>query len=383
MMKMEIIRQSLKPKYETLNEIEIDAKNILDNFNYIQSLVGSSEIIPVLKANAYGHGLKELCLILNYSSAKILAVDSYPEAQIVYKHSKSRVLILNEMALGAYKYAKFKRTEFVVYTEKTLRYLAKLKKRAKIHLFVNTGMNREGIKDLPKFLENNVKYLKNLELNGLCSHLASADSDSYLNEKQLSAFQKNLEIIKEAGFNPKYIHLNNSAATLSSKVKVSFLNAHRVGLALFGYHPSLTLDSKYQLKPALEAFSHLSAVYPIKAGEIVSYNEKFIAKQDTNIAIIPFGYYEGLNTNLSNKAKFLLLKDNVYLQIAGQVCMNITCLDLKDNTANLGDKIKIISKDKNAPNSLANLSQISSQSIYEILANISQNIRRTIVNLKF
>lgn len=78
------LRQFLKPKYETLNIIEIEAKKIIANFNYLKKRQGSAEIFPVLKSNAYGHGLKEMCLIINKTSAPMVAVDSFPEAQIVW-----------------------------------------------------------------------------------------------------------------------------------------------------------------------------------------------------------------------------------------------------------------------------------------------------------
>jgi len=141
-------RQLLKPKYETLNKIEIDAKKIIANFNYLKEQQGSAEIFPVLKSNAYGHGLKELCLILNHTAAPMVIVDSFPEAQIAWRYFKRKVLILGEMPFKAYSYCDFKRIEFVIYNSETLKYLSGYGKRAKVHLFINSGMNREGIKNI-------------------------------------------------------------------------------------------------------------------------------------------------------------------------------------------------------------------------------------------
>lgn len=132
---LNLIRKIIKPKYKTLNQIEINSKNILHNLEYIQSLQEQAEIFPVLKSNAYGHGLKEICHILKKTNIKMVAVDSFPEAQVVYKYFPGKVLILGEMPLKAYSYCKLKRTEFIVYNKETLKYLSRYGKKAKIHLF--------------------------------------------------------------------------------------------------------------------------------------------------------------------------------------------------------------------------------------------------------
>ena len=124
---IQFIKQLIKPKYDTLNVVKIKADNLLANFNYLSSLQERAEIFPVLKSNAYGHGLKEVCQILDKSKAKMLAVDSYPEAQIAYKYFKGKVLIIGEMPLKAYSYTKINRSEFVVYSSDLLKYLAFIK----------------------------------------------------------------------------------------------------------------------------------------------------------------------------------------------------------------------------------------------------------------
>ena len=374
-----LIRRIIKPKYETLNRIEIDAKNIINNFSYLQKIQPTAEIFPVLKANAYGHGLKEICLILNKTKAKMVAVDSYPEAQIAYRYFKGKVLILSEMPLKAYSYTKFKRTEFMVYNENTLKYLARFGKKAKVHLFVNSGMNREGIQNLEEFIINNIEELKKLTINGLASHLASADNRSSLNEEQEKKFINNLEILHKNGFYPPWVHLGNSAAIFW--LDNPAITAFRPGLALYGYHPDPENDEDKKLKPALEVFSQITTLQNVKKGEIVSYNETFIADNDTLIGSIPFGYYEGLDRRFSNQAQFLINNENEasFVKIAGRVCMNITCLDLGENKVEIGDEVKIISKKPDDLNSLANLADLSDTIIYEILTKIQANIRRIII----
>lgn len=377
----EFLRKLIRPKYETLNWLEIDASRIVANFNYLKSRQPEAEIFPVLKSNAYGHGLKEICRILNKTTARMVVVDSYPEAQIVYRYFKGKVLILGEMPLRAYRYTKLKRTEFVVYNEKTLKYLARFGKKAHIHLFINSGMNREGVKDISAFVKNNKRYLDKISFSGLCSHLAAAESRSVLNASQEDVFMGALDIVRSAGYFPRWVHLGNSAAIF--KVDNKFLTAFRPGLALYGYSPFAPDDEHAAaLRPALELFSQIVSIQKLAANESVSYNETYRAMKPTKIATIPFGYFEGLDRRLSNRAEFEILNQNpFYSRVAGRICMNLTCLDLGDLEAEIGDKVRLISADVDAPNSVDGLASLMGTISYELLVKLQYNIRRYIINL--
>lgn len=378
------LRQFLKPKYETLNVIEIDAKKIIANFNYLKMRQGSAEIFPVLKSNAYGHGLKEMCLIINKTSAPMIAVDSFPEAQIAWRFFKRKVLILGEMPLGAYDYCDFERTEFIVYNNETLKHLARYKKRAKVHLFVNSGMNREGIKDIKEFIKNNKTYLDKIDIVGLCSHLASADERSILNQAQEDEFVKALEYLRAANYYPRWIHLGNSAGLL--KLHNNLLTAYRPGLALYGYDPlydseETEFEKNSILQPALKVKSKVVSVQKLLPGETVSYNESYRATNKTNIAIIPFGYFEGLDRRLSNNAEFLVLgiDGNKYASIAGKICMNLTCLDTGERGVSKGDGVIIVSDNKEDRNSVLNLSRLINIIPYEFLIRLQPGLKREII----
>ncbi len=377
---MHIIRGLFRPKYETLNRIEIDAAKIVANFNYLKELQKGAEIFPVLKSNAYGHGLKEVAKILNKTSAKMVIVDSYPEAQIVYRFFKGKVLILGEMPLGAYRYAKFKRTEFVVYNETTLRFLSRFGKKAKVHLFVNSGMNREGIKDINKFITENTSYLNKVEVSGLCSHLASADSRSIMNSMQENNFLSTLDALRVAGYFPRWIHLGNSASVFWSDNKL--LTAFRPGLALYGYDPFIDgEEAAIPLRPALEVFSRIVSVQDLEPNESVSYNETYRSSKHVRIASMPFGYYEGLDRRLSNRAEFLISgHERFFAKVAGRICMNLTSLDARQRNIQVGDEVQVIASDPGAPNSVPNLANIMETIPYELLVKLQPNIRRVVIN---
>ncbi len=374
----------MKPKYETLNKIQIDAKKIIANFDYLKDRQPNSEIFPVLKSNAYGHGLKEMCLIANKTSAPLVIVDSFPEAQIACKYFKRKVLVLGEMPLEAYDYCDFNRTEFIVYNDRTLKYLAKWGKKIKVHLFVNSGMNREGIKDMKEFITINKKFLNRVDIVGLCSHLASAEDKSVLNQAQEESFFKSLDELRSASFYPRWVHLGNSAGLLTLDNKL--LTAYRPGLALYGYNPlSDSEESRFEvnlaLQPALKVISRVVSVQRIMANEPVSYNETYRAITDTNIAVIPFGYFEGLDRRLSNNAKFFInnLESSFWAPVAGKVCMNLTCLDAGDRNVQKGDEVIVISDEKGSENSILSLANLMNTIPYEVLVKLQGGIRREII----
>lgn len=379
-MLLQFLRQLIKPQYDTLNRIEIQSDFILDNLSFLQKQQEDSEIIPVLKANAYGHGLKEICLILNKSQAKMVAVDSFPEAQIVYRYFKGKVLLIGEMPLEAYNYLNWRRTEVCVYNQVTLRKIFSLNKRANIHLFINSGMNREGIKDLSSFWHNNKQYLLQMNITGFCSHLADAEGDGRMNQKQAHKFFDDLAFLQAQGISPKYVHLANSAGTFSLKDKR--LTAFRPGLSLYGYNPFSSASPYFELaqglKPALRVISKVVSIQEVEKGESVSYNATYVAKEKTRSVVIPFGYYEGLDRSLSNLVE-LKYKDR-YLSVIGNICMNLTCLSLsKEEKIDIGSEITVISSNPNDLNSVAHIANLQNVLIYEVLVKLQANIRRIIV----
>jgi len=378
------LRQLLKPKYQTLNRIEITAASILHNLEFLQTLQTQAALIPVLKSNAYGHGLKEICTILNKSSVKMVALDSFPEVQIAYRYFKGKILLIGEMPIAAYRHLNWSRTEICVYNSETLKSLASLGRKIRVHLFINSGMNREGIKDLPSFWTAHRDYWPKLSLVGLCSHLAEAEGDGHLNEKQSLRFFENLEFLHQQGVYPEFVHLGNSAGIFSLQDKR--LTAFRPGLAVYGCNPFAKSSVYYQmadnLRPALSVISTIVSLQSLESGEAVSYNASYQVSKYTKIAVIPFGYYEGLDRRLSNLANFQLIHDDsiVKVKLAGRVCMNLSCLDIGElGNVKIGDEVILVSPKRQDFNSLESLAELQGSIPYELLVKFQANIRRIIV----
>ncbi|MFA5917009.1 MAG: alanine racemase [Candidatus Gracilibacteria bacterium] len=377
---------SLKHKFEkpfqTLNNIYISKNAVLNNFDIFQSMYPNYEIFPVLKSNAYGHGIKEIATILKQRKITYIVVDSYFEALKIQEINDTKVLLIGYTLIENLKYINFKNISLVVYDIETLKELTKIGKKVNIHIKIDSGMHRQGIYiyELPKLLDI-IKIHKHINLEGVCSHLADADGiDNSYSLQQEETFKKGIELIKNYGFSPKYIHLSNSAGS-AKLFGNNYCNSIRLGIGLYGVNPLEETDNNYdklaKLKLALSFYSTLILKKSLKKGEKVSYNGTFTAKYNMTIGIIPVGYYEGLSRKLSNNFEFYY--KNSPLKILGRICMNLTVIDLTGIDINVGDKIEIISNSQDKSNNIYNLAEKSENITYECLTRLSESVRREVV----
>lgn len=360
-----------KPVFKTLNLIEISRKRILDNFDIVQKLNSEQKIWPVVKANAYGHGLNQIVSILNKRKFKYFVVDSYFEAIKIREISNKNILIIGSTDPINFKMMNFKNLALMVQDRESIESLGRLKKKVKIHLKINTGMNRQGF-DLDELKEaaEILKKFPLIEVEGIFSHLADADNlNNVFTENQEKKFGKALDKILNLEIRPKYIHL--SATSGLAKIKDSRINAVRLGIGLYGF------GELKNLKPALQMISVFTKIREIDKGEKVGYNCTFTADKKTNIGIVPVGYYEAFDRRLSNCGWIKYRKK--FFQIIGRVCMNLSMVNLKNEKANNFDEVEIISWNSEDKNSILNMAKICKTISYEILVKINETIRRKIV----
>ncbi|MCX6825226.1 MAG: alanine racemase [candidate division SR1 bacterium] len=363
-----------------MNMIRLRKQIFLQNLEYLQSIQPQAAIFPVLKSNAYGHGLKQIAKMLSRTDAPYIAVDSYPEYVIVKKNSHIPILILGETLLENYTKFDHKKTTFCVYNIGTIRHLGRLGKETKIHLFFNTGMNREGIQEdqLSGFLKE-LQSHPNLIVEGVLSHCFDSDniSDHMIND-QIQRFKRMYYKLIDTGFTPKRRHIGNSAAMF--KIKDEFFNAYRPGIALYGYNPLNPQDSLYKhgnnLLPVLSISSRVISLQTVWPGEGVSYHHDYRPSDKQNIATLPFGYAEGLTRSASGKL-FIKHRKTFFRQV-GVICMNLSTYAV-DNSLSIGDEVEIISDNPRAKNSLTNLAEQSGTIVYETLVKLDRGIRREVV----
>ncbi len=373
---------SKRYRYKTLNLIEIKRSAVLHNFRLVQAQHPGHSIIPVLKSNAYGHGLKEMAAILNDAGCDLLAVDGYFEAGQIRHTTKHRILVLGYVLPENVRLLDTRRCSFVVQDIAGLEAFARLHRKVRIHLELNTGMNRLGLQpnELQPYLDV-LKLFPKLELEGVMTHLADADNevDNSFTHKQVEEFDAQLAQILAQGFRPRFVHIAQTAG--STKATSIHANAVRLGIGIYGVNPLTLTDAHYadlaDLQPVLALKSTIIKVVVLQKGDRVSYNGTFTAPKAMHIGILPLGYYEGVPRELSNAG--VVSSGESMLPIVGRVCMNHTMVDLGQTPRKVGDEVTVFSSDPAAPNSVARLCAAQRLFPYTLLTGLSGSVRRKIV----
>lgn len=363
-------------KYITLNTVTISKTHLLENYATLAKYNNAYAIAPVLKSNAYGHGLVEAAKILDSVGAPFFGVDSLYEAYELLKAKiKTRILIMGYVEPENLK-VKPLPFSYAVYDELLLETIATYQPHAGIHIKVDTGMNRLGIPvdELDAFLQTLKKY-PHVKIEGLMSHLASGDEpNSQLTKLQQENFAKAISIVKNAGFSARWIHLQASAGLLNN-VAVDGITMARTGIALYGIDP--TGNENSSLKPILRFTTKLVQIKKLAAGDFVGYSGTFQAKQRMTIGILPVGYYDGVDRRLSNNGTVTI--DDVVYPIVGNVSMNITTVDISGvSNPSVGQEVVVFSNIASDENSITNTAKRCNTIPYDLLVHITASAKRVI-----
>lgn len=368
-------------KRQPTSRILLHKKNFYHNLSFFQTSVAGRDIFPVLKSNAYGHGLLPIIKLLNKHDAPYIVIDSILEYNTLKNKTSKKFIMIGETLPQNYPLLNRKRITPCVGSLPVLKALIATNKARTIHLFINTGMNREGF-SLPQLtgVLNLIKKSK-LTVEGVCSHFSCADqpqTDSL--DTQISAFKTMHWHIINAWHNPRYRHIGNSAGTL--KMQDDFFTAYRVGIGLFGFVDFQTDDEIYthstNLKPVLELRSRLLTIQDIGPNQWVSYNKTRTSTQAARVWLVPLGYNEWIPRSLSNKLIAQHIPSTNSIHQRGNICMNIMSFEI-DQDAQYGDEICLINPDRKAPNSIINLAHTAETIPYELLVWLDHHIRREIV----
>ncbi|PWU22666.1 alanine racemase [Candidatus Cerribacteria bacterium 'Amazon FNV 2010 28 9'] len=368
--------------YYHLNRIEVSKDALVHNYRELQRINTKCGVIPVLKSNAYGHGLAQLAQVVDTFKAPLVAVDSLYEAYELQKfHVKTPILILGYTQPDNFKVKRLP-FQYAVYDARLLKTLDRYQPGVKIHLFVDTGMSREGIplSQLRAFITE-AKKCQHISIVGLCSHFADADThESEMTQKQLHAFEDARKIVKDEGITISYTHISASGGALH--VDNSPFSHIRVGLVLYGFSPLSSSDpdnAKVDVHPALSLHSTLVQVKTIAKGSSIGYGCTFTAKKEMTIGILPLGYYEGVDRRLSNVGCVTIR--GTMCPIVGRVSMNMTTIDVSNaTTAAVGDDVVVYSDNPSDPNSIQTLAGHIGSIPYELLAaGLSESVYRKLV----
>lgn len=366
--------------FATHNRIEVSRSALAHNLNLMADHAGLPAI-PVLKGNAYGHGIAQVALALKEQSLPYIAVDGYFEALRIREVSRQPVLVMGAILPENFARLKHDRFAFVVSDAATIHALGRTGRRVNVHLECNTGMNRYGARpdELAKLAELILSY-KNLTLEGVMSHLADSDGDDPATvDTAVGQFDAGVEAVRAAGARPTLLHVAQTAGSLKARSK--YANAFRLGIGLYGINPfpreHQLHDTLRGLRPALKLVSTITKVIDLQKGDKVSYSYTFTAPRRMTIGVLPLGYYEGVNRQLSNAGVVKI--GGQFVPIVGRVCMNHTMISLDGMSARVGDEVIVYSdqaSDRNAIDAIAHEHHLFN---YNLLTALSHDVRRVLV----
>lgn len=364
---------------------QVDLDAIVQNMeNMKANLNKHTQMLGVIKTDGYGHGALEIAHCLEPLDFMYGFAVATAEEAFALRNSgvKKPIIILGYTFPYSFKGFVQEEIRPTVFREDMLSELseaaAQAGKKIKIHIKVDTGMNRIGIRPDETgiaFVKKALAY-KNLEIEGIFTHFSRADeADKELTKKQFRMFSDFVNRVeKELGITIPVKHCANSAGIIDHPM--TNMDVVRAGIALYGLYPSEEVSREtVKLKPALSLYSTIVYIKEIGSGESVSYGGTFKANRSMRIATIPIGYGDGYPRNLSGKGHVLICGKKA--PILGRVCMDQFMVDVTDiPEAKEGDRVTLIGKEGKEQISVEMLSAISGRFPYELVCDLGKRIPR-------
>lgn len=365
--------------------VEIDQEALSHNVRQLKKLLAApTQLMAVVKADAYGHGATMVARIALDAGASGLCVATLQEGiQLREAGIEAPILLLGAIntpeQVIAIAHWQLQPTictpqQALIFSET----LSELKKTLPVHLKLDTGMSRLGMpwQEATQFVEL-VKRLPYLEIASIYSHLATADSpDPTIMRLQHQRFEDAIAQLRDAGIKPPRLHLANSAATLTNPAL--HYDWVRVGLALYGLYPAEYLRDKVNLKPVMQVKARVTQVKTIPPGTGVSYGYQFIANQETRMAVVGIGYADGVPRNLSNKMTVLIRGQQV--RQIGAITMDQMMLDVSAiPDLQTGEVVTLIGQDGDLQISADDWAETLGTISWEILCSFKHRLPRVAV----
>ncbi len=305
---------------------EVHLNKLLYNYKTVKNLC-RKQVYAVVKANAYGHGSREVASFLEKNTDVYgFAVATYEEgAQLRRAGVKRPILVMSSTLEEGREFLKDYDLTPVVYDFTELLLAKEL--NVPFHIKIDTGMGRLGF--LESDWEKLLSEVKNLPIKGVMTHFSSADEDRDFTLHQLKKFESFVSELKK-NFPHLEVHAENSAAVLYRFN--SFLTHCRVGLALYGVPPE---NGYPELLQVMEVKAKVLTVKELPAGYPVSYSKTYRTKNKENVAVISFGYADGYPRELSNRGKVLI--NGKECPVRGRVCMDMTVVSVEGLPVKKGD----------------------------------------------
>ncbi|MBU1890153.1 alanine racemase [Patescibacteria group bacterium] len=377
----------MKNKY--LTWVEISKTALRKNLASFKKLVGKRVILmPVLKSNAYGHGLVEVARSIS-SSVSMIGVVSLSEAITLRRNKiKKPIMVLSYFQPDEIAQAIDKKIILPVCSFTMARQISdiasKKRKKAKVHLKIDVGTSRLGVlAESSLKLVKTISKLPGLKIEGVYSHLADSENfDQRFTKLQIEIFNKTVELLRQAGLKIKYCHLACSAAVLINPK--THLDIVRVGIGFYGLWPSSETKKLYKKKnhnfkidPVLSWHTRLIQKKIVGKNVPVGYGCAYRTKRKTIVGVIPVGYWDGYDRKLSNIGEVLF--HNKKKKVIGRVCMNMTMIDITNvPQAKIGEIVTLIGRQGGTSVSADDIALKTNTINYEVVTRINPQIPRLI-----
>jgi alanine racemase len=364
----------VRPTYVTVN-----LSALTHNYHTIQEHVGSAMVMPILKANAYGHGLVEVGKHIDKLDVPYIGVAFLEEALLLRESGiKSPILVLGgilgtqiphfleyDLALTASSVEKLKLIDEAA---------EEVGKTAKVHLKIDTGMERIGVHyySAEPLLEESLRC-KNIVIEGIFSHFANADAQDLASARlQLERFNQVLDFYNKRSLPMPLRHMANSGAIL--QLPEANFDLVRPGILLFGVYPSNEVRKTFEVKPALSLSSRVVYFKVVKPNHPVSYGSTWQSDHMVRIVTIPVGYGDGYFRSMSGNAK-VIIRDNLY-PVVGRICMDQIMVNIEWESAYNNDEVILIGESEHHKITCEDLAEWAGTIPYEILTNINTRVPR-------
>jgi len=366
---------------------EINLDNIAHNIHEIRRITNkNAEIMGVVKADAYGHGVMEVAKTLLENGVTRLAVSMLDEAiQLRRNGINAPILILgytdpiraNEIIENDVTQSVFSHELALALSNEAV----KQGKKVKIHIKIDTGMSRIGFLPGYSAIKNvaQISQLPNIIIEGLFTHFATADEKN--REYTLTQFERFMSICSELqriGIHIPVKHCANSAGVI--EYPEMHLDMVRPGIILYGMYPSEDVDkTKIDLKPAMTLKANIILVKEVEKSTSISYGRIFTTQRNSKIATIPIGYADGYMRMLSNKGKVLI--HSQYAPVVGRVCMDQCMIDVTDLNCDVevGDEVVLVGEQGNNIITAEDVAQSIGMINYELVCIVGKRMPRAFI----
>ena len=360
---------------KTCTEINLD--HLVFNFKAIRRKVAPAGVIPVVKADAYGHGSVAVSRRLAAEGVDLFAVAHFEEALELRESGLTQpILIFGRLFPDEIRAAIEADFRITLFGKEDLRWIEKAgaDQPAKIHVNIDTGMGRVGVRheQASDFFDLLIRS-KHCLWEGLYSHFATADDrDKTYAHLQLDRFQAVLTLLDQKGVRPEMVHMANSGAVLD--IPQSGFDAVRPGILLYGHYPSTDAARTVDVKQVMTFKSYVAHIRRLPAGHSVSYGCRWKTKKDTTIVVLPAGYADGVRRDLTGRAE-ILIRGKRY-PLVGTVTMDMIMVDVGQDTVALEDDAIIWGESDQGAIEVLDLAAAINTIPYELVCGVSKRVKR-------